>query len=99
MGELPALRDAIRSLHGCDSIFVESVPIVETFEDRTVWDGSVYVFDLVGCARATRAYAWSHAVNGSEQRVVVILHDGFRVVSPRSAVRTAIVERFRAEHS
>jgi hypothetical protein len=60
-----ALQDAIHSLHGCESRHVESVPIVETFESVTVWAGAVQVFDLIDCPEATRAYAWTGAVDGA----------------------------------
>ena len=29
---LPALQDAIKHMHGCESSWVESVPVVETFK-------------------------------------------------------------------
>jgi hypothetical protein len=49
-----ALRDAIRHMHGCESTWIESVPVTETFKGATVWDGEVHVFDLVGHKTAAR---------------------------------------------
>lgn len=90
-----ALRGAIRDLHGCDASWVESVPVKETFEGQTVWEGTVQVFDLVGHAAATRCYAWSHAVGESgKRRFVAVLHQG-PVDSPEAAVRAAIVQQHR----
>lgn len=40
-----ALQDAIRNLHGCESSFVASAPVTETFEGETVWNGAVQVFE------------------------------------------------------
>ena len=54
------LHRAIRDLHGCDSRWIEAVPVTETFEGQTIWDGVVQVFDLIDHPTATRAYAWSH---------------------------------------
>lgn len=86
-----ALADAIRNLHGCDSIWIASVPVVEQFEGQIVWDGEVQVFDLIGHPTASRCYAWSHAVEGSERRrFVAVLQEG-PVDSPVTAVRAAIV--------
>ena len=90
--------DAIRNLHGCDSRHVTSVPITETFQGETVWDGTVEVFDLIDHPTTTRAYAWAHAVDdGSDRRrFVAVLREG-RVDSPRAAVQAAIVQESR-EH-
>lgn len=86
-----SLKRAIRDLHGCDSTWVESVAVTETFQGQTVWDGTVEVFDLHGHATAARCYAWSHTVDGSEKRrYVAVLYQG-PVDSARAAVRAAIV--------
>ena len=92
---LDALRDAIRNLHGCEARWVKAVPIREAFQGQTVWEGTVQVFDLQGHPSATRCYAWSHAVAGSEKRrFVAALHQG-PVDSPQAAVRAAIVHEHR----
>ena len=41
------LREAIKNLHGCDSFWVESVPVTETFEGQVVWKGMVDVFETI----------------------------------------------------
>lgn len=70
-------QQAIRDLHNCDSTWIESVSVKETFEGQIVWEGTVEVFDLDGHLTATRCYAWSHAVDGSERRrFVAVLHEG-----------------------
>ena len=93
---LPALLDAIRHLHGCDGRWVESVPVHETHEGKTVWDGEVQVFDLVGHPKAKRAYAWSHATEGTRRRFHVVL--GLPPVNgPAEAVRTAALAEYRSQ--
>jgi hypothetical protein len=91
---LPALLDAIRHLHGCEARWVESVPVHETHEGKTVWDGEVQVFDLVGHPKATRAYAWSHATDGNRRRFHAVL--GLPPVDgPIMAVKTAVLAEVR----
>ena len=57
---------AIHHMHGCEATWLESVPVTETFEGQTVWDGDVQVFTLRDHPGAQRAYAWSHATEGAE---------------------------------
>jgi len=92
------LGEAIRTTHGGEPHFVEAVPVNETFEGQTVWDGIVHVFDLKGHPTATRAYAWSEQVDGvrGRQRFHVVLHQG-PVDSPVAAVRAAIVRYHRGD--
>ena len=96
MPEAPvqALRDAIRNLHRCDSTFIESVPVTETFKGKTVWQGAVCVFDLIGHPTATRAYAWSAETDEGKRRFTAVLHQG-KVDSPVAAVRASIVQQYR----
>ena len=56
---------AIESQHGGSATHVESVPVKETFQGQTVWEGVVEVFDLEGNAKATRAYACSAPIEFS----------------------------------
>lgn len=91
------LKQAVESQHGGAATFVESVPVKETFGGKTVWDGSVAVFDLEGCANATRAYSWSSPIEGStKRRYFAVLHLG-GIKSPQDAVRAAIVAEHRAK--
>lgn len=85
------LSQAIQSLHGGTATLAESVPVRETFQGQTVWEGVVHVFDLAGHPTATRAYAWPFPAEGSDQlRIVAVLHTD-RINSPLEAVRAAIV--------
>jgi hypothetical protein len=89
------LRDVIRRLHGVESEHVESVPIKETFQGKTVWEGEVEVFDLKNHPQATRLYAWAHETeNPKKPRHVTVLHMG-PITSPLLAVRAAIVQEYR----
>ncbi len=97
MAEVPTetLIEAIRNLHGCDSVWVESVPVQEMFKGQIVWEGEVQVFDLKDHPTSKRCYVWSHAVDDSEKRrFVAVLHAG-PVASPQAAVRAAIAQEQR----
>jgi hypothetical protein len=101
---IPALQDAIRHMHGCESAFVESVPVVERFvlraeglaRDQIVWEGAVSVFDLIGHPTAKRCYAWSAESYPPPfgRRFTAVLQEG-PVTSPADAVRASIVADWR----
>jgi hypothetical protein len=93
MTHIEELRDVIRRLHGVESKHVTSVPIKETFQGRTVWEGVVEVFELIGHPSATKLYAWSHATDDPDTpwRSVTVLHS-HPVTSPLLAVRAAILQ-------
>jgi hypothetical protein len=85
------LKKAILHLHGCKSKWVESVPVKEVFQDQTVWEGVVEVFDLLDHPTAKRCYAWSYLVDDlGKRKFVAVLHQG-PVDSPINAIRAAIV--------
>lgn len=94
-----ALEKAIFDLHGCKSIWVESVPVKEIFEGETVWEGVVQVFDLVDHPKAKRCYAWSHELEGSKKkRFFAVLHIP-PIDSPEKAVMASIVQDYKLERS
>ncbi len=86
-------KNAIRVMHGCESLHVESVPVKEEFEGRTAWEGSVEVFDLIDCQKAKRAYAWLFQDGGKDNFIVVL--EIPPVDSPQSAVKVAIASKAR----
>lgn len=92
---LDQLRDAVQNMHGGVATLAQSVPVRETFNGQTVWEGVVHVFDLAGHPKATRAYAWSSPIEGStKRRFFAVLHTD-RINSPVEAVRAAIVAEQR----
>lgn len=89
------LKAAVEDQHGGTAVFVEKVAIREFFNDKVVWQATVYTFDLEDHPRATRAYAWSSPMEGSGKRqFFAVLHLGW-IRSPLDAVRAAIVARHR----
>jgi hypothetical protein len=61
------IQAAIERMHGCKATLAQSVPVRERHGDTTVWEGVVHVFDLSGHPKATRAYAWSSPIEGSDK--------------------------------
>ena len=95
--ETDQLKRAIESQHGGAATMVQSVPVQETFSGQTVWEGVVHIFDLAGHPKATRAYAWSSPIEGSEKRrFFAVLHIP-PITSPRDAVRAAMVAEHRSD--
>ena len=95
MSYIEELQDVIRRLHGVESRHVESVPVKETFQGRTVWEGIVEVFELHGHPKAERVYAWSRDTDGPKKRHVTVLHVA-PITSAVEAVRAAIIQEFRS---
>jgi hypothetical protein len=90
------LRDVIRRLHGAEATHVESVPVKEVFQGKTVWEGIVEVFELHDHPEANLVYAWAHDTENPEKprRHVTVLHI-HPIKSARDAVRAAIAQEFR----
>jgi hypothetical protein len=90
------LKRTVETQHGCTATFLQSVPVKETFGGKTVWDGVVHVFQIHGHPKASKAYAWSSPIEGSDKRrFFAVLHLP-PVTSPVEAVRAAIVQERRA---
>jgi len=62
---------------------------------KTVWDGVVEVFDLIGHPKTHRAYAWTHQTDKpGDVRYITVLHVP-PAISPETAVRAAIIQEYR----
>ena len=83
---------AIREMHGCESTWLGSEPVTETYQGAVVWEGRVQVFEVQGHPEASRCYCWSHAVDGTDERKVFCVLGLPPVDSPAAAVRAAIVD-------
>ena len=83
---------AISHLHNCGATWRESVPVSEVFQGKTIWQGEVEVFDLMGHPKAKRCYGWSHPENadGTGERFVAVLEIP-PVDSAKTAVKISIV--------
>jgi hypothetical protein len=96
MESVSDLRMAVESQHACRATFAQTVPVRETFRGQSVWEGLVLVFDLDGHSTATRAYAWSSTIEGSEKRRYYADLGIGAIKTPLDAVRAAIVAERRS---
>lgn len=91
------LKRAVEAQHGCTATLIQSVPAREIFEGKTVWEGIVHVFQIHGHPKASKAYAWSSPIEGSDKRrFFAVLHLP-PVTSPVEAVRAAIVAEQKSD--
>lgn len=90
---IKTLGAAIEQRFGSTPVHIEAVPVHETFNGQTVWEGTVHVFDIEG---GQRCYAWAYPEDeaSGRQRVVTVLHRP-PVDSALAAVRAAIVQEAR----
>jgi hypothetical protein len=96
--EADQLKQAVEQMHGGSATLVQSVPVRETFEGKSVWEGVVHVFELACQPTATRVYAWSSPIKGNtKRRFFAALHQP-PVDSPQAAVRAAIVAEHRSDN-
>jgi hypothetical protein len=96
MTEIQRLEKAILDLHKCKSKHVRSVPIHETFEGETIWQGAVEVFELENHPRAKVAFAWIYKTDTGEPRHVAVLAVP-PINSPEDAIRIYILAKARKE--
>lgn len=98
MGYVEELANVIRQLHGCEAVHVETVPVQEVFQGKTVWQGEVEVFNIRGHPKARRCYAWAHATGEDDKgkRYVAVLELP-PVDSAQKAVRAAIIDEARKQ--
>ena len=93
--EIENLHIAINNLHNCQSKWLESVAVKETFEGETVWEGIVQVFELIDHPTAKKCYAWSYVMDDSGKRkIIAVLHQD-PVKSPVDAVKAFIVSEYK----
>ena len=93
-----SLKAAVEGMHGGTATFVQAAPVREEFDGAPVWEGVVHVFDLAGHPAASRAYAWSSPVEGSDKRRMFAVLNIPPITSPVEAVRAAIVAEARGRN-
>ena len=85
------LQQVIFHLHKADSKWVESVPVHEVFLDKTLWEGDVEVFDLIGHPKAKRCYGWTY---GEPEEFITILELP-PVTDAQSAVKVGVAYQIK----
>jgi hypothetical protein len=93
MNYLEALQAAIKTGFHCDSIHIETVPVKEEFQGKTVWEGKVEVFELKVHPKAKYCYGWGFD-EGKKSEFATVL--GIPPINdPRSAVKAYIVSKLK----
>src|SRR5476649_2426836 len=94
--DVERLRSAVEWRWSCAASLVQTVPVEAPLDGDRIWSVVVHVFDLTGCSKANRVYAWSSPIwNSTETRVFALHHVG-PLNSPISAVRAAVADELRA---
>jgi hypothetical protein len=94
MTVIEQLQHAIQELHGVKATHRGSVPVKETWQGKTIWDGVVEVFHISGHPETDTAYAWLHDTGDHEKPLpVTVLHID-PALSPAKAVRAFIVQEY-----
>ena len=99
MTYIEELQDMIRHRYGVESVHLESVPVKETPEGKTIWEGNVEVFELENYPKAPKAYVWSYATFDPKRPLHVSVLHVPPISSPVQAVRAAIMEESRAREA
>lgn len=88
---IPALRDAIRHLHGCEAHHARTEHVREVAPTGEVaWEGDVEVFSAAGTDKPMQIYAWSEATTGTKRRFFAVLGVG-KIDSAAKAVQASIL--------
>jgi hypothetical protein len=96
MDYIAELQAAILNLHGCTATYVETVPVTEVFQGKTVWEGEVEVFETNDHPKAKRIYAWGHVSGDDDQaRRYVCVLELPPVDSPQTAVKAGIMSEIK----
>ena len=74
------------------------MPVHETFEGKTVWQGEVEVFDLDGPLTAKRCYAWMYQKEDGKTRYATVLELP-PVQSAQDAVKAWIAEQAKRKEA
>jgi hypothetical protein len=91
------IQTAFLNVHGCDATYVETIPVVEEFQGKTIWEGDVEVFNIRGHPKATRGYGWGYTteVHGRSRRYMFAVLELPPVDSPQAAVKAVIISEIK----
>lgn len=89
------LQEAILAVHGCESTHAGTNRVISEFEGKTIWDGEVETFDLIGHPKAVRCHAWGYEEYGQLRTTAVL--ELPPVDSPSKAVDVAIAAKAKTK--
>lgn len=86
-----ALTRAVEKLHGVKAIFIDSSPVHEEMDGKTVWKGTVSLFDLTDHPTAKKCFAWSVPPTSSTKEKFYAVLMTPQIDTPEKAVRASII--------
>jgi hypothetical protein len=89
--QIDKIKRAVEKAAECPASHLETVAVVDTFRGQTMWEGTVEIFELLGHAKAKRAYGWSNG-KGAEERFTAVLE-----IPPVKDALTAVRASFVAD--
>jgi len=95
--DIQGLIKAIQTAHGCKAEHLASIPILETFRGRIVWNGIVDEF-TIHHAKTKRCYGWIVPSDEDKNKTRYVTILGLPPVdSPLKAVQAFIASEIRKE--
>jgi hypothetical protein len=91
---IEAIQEAIGKGYKCKAKHVKTAIVNERKDGQAIWLGKVEVFELEGHPKAKRAYGWGYEETPGKTEFVTVLEIP-PVVSPETAVRAYLVEKFK----
>ncbi|MGC2423319.1 MAG: hypothetical protein WA666_03080 [Nitrospirota bacterium] len=88
---LKQLKETVERMHECTAKLMGTVYVAETFQEKTVWQDVVYIFNIMGNPLAKRCYAWSSPIEGSSKRRFFAVLETPPIKSAQDAVKASIV--------
>ena len=88
-GQIDKIKRAVEKAADCPASHLETVAVVDTFRGKTMWSGPVEIFELLGHAKAKRAYGWSVG-EGTDERFTAVLEIP-PVKDALTAIRASVV--------
>jgi hypothetical protein len=93
--KIEQLARGIREQHAVQPTFFSTEEVVLKRDGQVFWRGVVWVYDIVGHERATRAYAWTYP-DGEVERAIAVL--GVPPIdSATKAAEAALVALYRGK--
>ncbi|MEJ7623072.1 MAG: hypothetical protein WKF34_03690 [Pyrinomonadaceae bacterium] len=92
MNYIEHLKALIEREYGTTAKHVETVAVHETFENETIWDGEVEVFEVPEYPNADRVFAWAFEDDEGEQQVTVAQIPP--ATDPENAVKAYLVSQY-----
>ena len=92
MNQVEQLKELIEREYGTTAKHVETVPVHETFENETIWDGEVEVFEVPEFPDADLVFAWAFDDDSGQQQITVAQIPP--ATTPENAVKAYLVSQY-----